>query len=336
MVRHRTLHVIVSTFLFAVALTICTSGCSTPSFNAGDPLEAAPTEMGATEDYAYSDIVVEEEDEDVGMRTKTASNTSAAGASEDSNKVVIKSAYVSLRTRDYDTALDAIRKIIDDAGGNVTSSSESGGRARSITIETRVDPNKLDETVEKLRVVEGCTIQSANVTSDDVTRTYNDTENRIEILNEQYEHYKKMLEEATTTEDMLNISDHMYDVMAEIKSYTDMRDDMKHDADLSRLSVSLEEEVSAGESSESPSGNFAVDAWEDSWGIFGTLLRWAVYALIILLPYLLIGGTVFAIVLVVQRRKRARRQAAPDDAGADDKGADNKGEVESHTPKPPA
>ena len=207
----------------------------------------------------------------------------------------------------------------------MVSSSESGGHARSITIEARVEPGKLEATVEQLRAIDGCTVESANVSASDVTRTYNDTERRIEILNQQYEHYQKMLEEATTTEDMLEISDRMYDVMAEIKSYTDERDDMKHNADHSLLTVTLNEEAAAGETISTTPGNFAADAWEDSWGIFGNVVRSLLYAIILLFPYLLIATIIVLIVRAVRRRKRARTkdadasaaEAAPSAAGSD-------------------
>ncbi len=249
----------------------------------------------------------------------------AKQSSDDANAVVIRTAYVSLRTRSYDDALVAAKSIITNAGGTVVSSSESGGHARSITIEARVEPGKLEATVEQLRAIDGCTVESANVSASDVTRTYNDTERRIEILNQQYEHYQKMLEEATTTEDMLEISDRMYDVMAEIKSYTDERDDMKHNADHSLLTVTLNEEAAAGETISTTPGNFAADAWEDSWGIFGNVVRSLLYAIILLFPYLLIATIIVLIVRAVRRRKRARAkdadasaaEAAPSAAGSD-------------------
>ncbi|MBR3318801.1 MAG: DUF4349 domain-containing protein [Atopobiaceae bacterium] len=296
----------VAMMVLALGVAVLATGCSSSSGGATQR-EA----VVAQEDYAYSSVDAEAD----GLAATEGSADAKAKVSDDAteaeeqNKVVIRSAYVSLSTRSYDDALTSVKKIIDEAGGNITNSSESGGHARTITIDARVDPNKLEETVEKLRNIEGCTIESANISSDDVTRTYNDTERRIEILNEEYEHYKKMLEEATTTEDMLQITDRMYDVMAEIKQYTDARDDMKHDADRSQLSVTLSEEVVAGESSSS-SGNFFVDAWDDSWGIFGHVVRGIVYLFIMFLPYLLIAGTIFAIVLIMHRRRRAKKQAA--------------------------
>ena len=159
----------------------------------------------------------------------------------DEGTMVIKDASVSLRTRSYDAALETVRKIIAEADGTPVRSNETGGYGRMITIEARVDPSKIEQAIEQLRSIEGCTVLYANLNSTDVTRTFNDTERRIEILEEQYEHYKTMLEAATTTEDMLLISDRMYDVLAEIKVLTDQRDDMAHDVSRSLLTVSIEE-----------------------------------------------------------------------------------------------
>lgn len=275
---------------------------------AGSPLVVGCTSSDSSPSASYDSSVASEEY--VGPEEGLAAGTTneAAAKAEDDSSVVIKTASVTLQTRSYDDALASVKKIISDAGGNVTNSRESGGYSRSITIEARVDPSKLESTVEELRGIDGCTVMSANISADDVTRTYNDTERRIEILNEQYEHYKQMLENATTTEDMLEISDRMYDVMAEIKSYTDARDDMKHDADRSLLTVTLDEEVAVGESATTSSpGNFAADAWDDSWGLFGQIMRSLIYALILLVPYLLLAAIIVGIVLLIRRRHPGRK-----------------------------
>ncbi len=298
--RHRLVTPCVLTILLAFFVAGCggTSGGFTPQ-EAPAYDTYAKEEYDATEDYALG--AAASDDVDAKEAQRDASD----------NSVIIRSASVSLKSRDYDSALDAIRAVLDKAGAKQVSSNESGGYSRSITIDSRVDPKKLEQTVEELRKLDGCTVMSANISADDVTRTYNDTERRIEILNEQYEHYKKMLEEAETTEDILAISDRMYEVMAEIKSYTDSRDEMKHNADHSMLSVTLTEETTSG-STPSSSGNFAVDAWEDSWGIFGQVIRSIVYLFIMLIPYLLIAAVIVGIVLIVRRRrpKSARKKDA--------------------------
>lgn len=288
--RHAAIAFAMTLALVGAPLVVgCSSADSSPSASYGS--DAASEEYVSSED---------------GLAASTTNE--AAAKSEDDSSVVIKTASVTLQTRSYDDALASVKKIISDAGGNVTNSRESGGYSRNITIEARVDPSKLEATVEELRGIDGCTVLSANVSADDVTRTYNDTERRIEILNEQYEHYKQMLENATTTEDMLEISDRMYDVMAEIKSYTDARDDMKHDADRSLLTVTLDEEVAAGESPTTSSpGNFAADAWDDSWGLFGQIMRSLIYALILLVPYLLLAAIIVGIVLLIRRRHPGRK-----------------------------
>ena len=151
----------------------------------------------------------------------------------------------------------------------------------------------------------------ANLNSTDVTRTFNDTERRIEILEEQYEHYKTMLEAATTTEDMLLISDRMYDVLAEIKVLTDQRDDMAHDVSRSLLTVSIEEELASGDAGETHD-NIYSNAWEDSWGFFGNALQALVLIIIFLVPFALLAAIIVGIVLFIRRKRKSRVSKAPD------------------------
>lgn len=229
----------------------------------------------------------------------------------DEGTMVIKDASVSLRTRCYDAALETVRKIIADADGTPVRSNETGGYGRMITIEARVDPSKIEQAIEQLRSIEGCTVLYANLNSTDVTRTFNDTERRIEILEEQYEHYKTMLEAATTTEDMLLISDRMYDVLAEIKVLTDQRDDMAHDVSRSLLTVSIEEELASGDAGETHD-NIYSNAWEDSWGFFGNALQALVLIIIFLVPFALLAAIIVGIVLFIRRKRKSRVSKAPD------------------------
>jgi hypothetical protein len=229
----------------------------------------------------------------------------------DEGTMVIKDASVSLRTRNYDAALETVRKIIADADGTPVRSNETGGYGRMITIEARVDPSKIEQAIEQLRSIEGCTVLYANLNSTDVTRTFNDTERRIEILEEQYEHYKTMLEAATTTEDMLLISDRMYDVLAEIKVLTDQRDDMAHDVSRSLLTVSIEEELASGDAGETHD-NIYSNAWEDSWGFFGNALQALVLIIIFLVPFALLAAIIVGIVLFIRRKRKSRVSKAPD------------------------
>lgn len=231
----------------------------------------------------------------------------------DEGTMVIKDASVSLRTRSYDAALETVRKIIADADGTPVRSNETGGYGRMITIEARVDPSKIEQAIEQLRSIEGCTVLYANLNSTDVTRTFNDTERRIEILEEQYEHYKTMLEAATTTEDMLLISDRMYDVLAEIKVLTDQRDDMAHDVSRSLLTVSIEEELASGDAGETHD-NIYSNAWEDSWGFFGNALQALVLIIIFLVPFALLAAIIVGIVLFIRRKRKRRVSKEPEAA----------------------
>ena len=273
----------------ALAMAMSLAGCdgSSSGYTAGA--------QATTEEYVGSTA-----DNEAEAREDTSKES-------DEGTMVIKDASVSLRTRNYDAALETVRKIIADADGTPVRSNETGGYGRMITIEARVDPSKVEQAIEQLRSIEGCTVLYANLNSTDVTRTFNDTERRIEILEEQYEHYKTMLEAATTTEDMLLISDRMYDVLAEIKVLTDERDDMAHNAARSLLRVTIDEELASGQTVESR-GNIYADAWEDSWGFFGNALQALVLLIIFLVPFALVVAAIFALVLLIRRRRRARRQ----------------------------
>ena len=277
----------------ALAMAMSLAGCdgSSSGYTAGA--------QATTEEYVGSTA-----DNEAEAREDTSKES-------DEGTMVIKDASVSLRTRSYDAALETVRKIIADADGTPVRSNETGGYGRMITIEARVDPSKIEQAIEQLRSIEGCTVLYANLNSTDVTRTFNDTERRIEILEEQYEHYKTMLEAATTTEDMLLISDRMYDVLAEIKVLTDQRDDMAHDVSRSLLTVSIEEELASGDAGETHD-NIYSNAWEDSWGFFGNALQALVLIIIFLVPFALLAAIIVGIVLFIRRKRKRRVSKAPD------------------------
>ena len=249
----------------ALAMAMSLAGCdgSSSGYTAGA--------QATTEEYVGSTA-----DNEAEAREDTSKES-------DEGTMVIKDASVSLRTRSYDAALETVRKIIADADGTPVRSNETGGYGRMITIEARVDPSKIEQAIEQLRSIEGCTVLYANLNSTDVTRTFNDTERRIEILEEQYEHYKTMLE----------------------------ADDMAHDVSRSLLTVSIEEELASGDAGETHD-NIYSNAWEDSWGFFGNALQALVLIIIFLVPFALLAAIIVGIVLFIRRKRKSRVSKAPD------------------------
>ena len=101
----------------ALAMAMSLAGCdgSSSGYTAGA--------QATTEEYVGSTA-----DNEAEAREDTSKES-------DEGTMVIKDASVSLRTRNYDTALETVRKIIAEADGTPVRSNETGGYGRTITIE---------------------------------------------------------------------------------------------------------------------------------------------------------------------------------------------------------
>jgi hypothetical protein len=205
----------------------------TPPVEYSTRVAAAPAEMrsltgvmpeyGSLEDSATSpDALALAKDgpleggADSVLTNKQASTTETGRA-----PVVVRSASRTIETTAYDTDSQMIDNLVDEYAGYYESDSQSGspiepgqsvGRERDMSI--RVPSAQLDEFLTGLDVIGNIVFK--NQSAQDVSDQYYDTTARLNALKAQREQIERLMETTTDLPGIVELSDRLYDLQAEI------------------------------------------------------------------------------------------------------------------------
>jgi hypothetical protein len=234
-------------------------------------------------------------------------SANAAGA----ERMIVYTGQLSLVVKDTQATVEQITQITKDAGGFVISSNtyQDQGHARA-TMSIRVpgeDLTQLKATLAKVKAL-AMTVESENLTGQDVTDQYADTQAEIENLTAQRDSYRKLLDRATKMEDILSIQSRLDQVQGQINTLTGRQLKLKDSVKLATVNISLTPDELAQPiqvAGWQPQGT-ARDAFRallNALKFIGNLLIWG--GICVLPVALLVGVPVFLVIrFVLSRRKK--------------------------------
>ena len=138
---------------------------------------------------------------------------------------IIYTASMQLQTRDFDATLSKINELLSRYGGYIASSSvdgtppqQYGDPGRYAQIRVRVRAENLDafmnETGETAEVI------SRNLSSDDVTASYFDTESRLKMYQTQYDRILEIMKKAETVDELITLENELSRISYEMDYLT--------------------------------------------------------------------------------------------------------------------
>jgi hypothetical protein len=174
-----------------------------------------------------------------------------AGDEQLVERVVIRSASLSIVVPDPAASVKEIGQLADEMGGFVVSSNtfqsyfaEADLSAERGSITIRVPSERLDEALERIK--EAATeVQSENVSGQDVTQEFTDLQSRLRNLEAAEEQLLEIMDSATDTEDVLNVFENLRRVREEIEVIKGRIQFLSESARLSAISVDLIPDVAA-------------------------------------------------------------------------------------------
>lgn len=236
--------------LLAVCLALTACGASSGSSASSTAAYASPSMMKA--DFApeaaeapAAVAMTEAATDDTAARVN-----SAAGESTpmDSSRKIVRNAWLSLETKEFDTALSSLSALISEKGGYIESQSEdgrslrqSGYYSRSASITARVPAEQLDAVISAAGGF--CNIVSRSTSSDDITDRYFDSEARLRSLELQEERLLDILSKAEKLDDVITLEQALSEVRYEIESLTASLRRMDSQVAYSTLNIDLSEVV---------------------------------------------------------------------------------------------
>ena len=225
--------------LLLLALTLCLlTGCG-----GGASMESG-ADMAPSEGFnKFQESEIYEEDMMFDSGNISDSMTSTTRPYGDDVKLILR-ADLRLETVDFDDAVEKLNKLVSDCGGYYEQSDvdmgsyySDGYRYGRYTV--RIPKDKYDTFLNS--VGEVCHVTSRNESAEDVGLQYYDIESRIRLLEIKQERLMKLLEQASTMEDIITLENALSDIQYQLESNNIQKNRYDSLIDYSTISIRLEQ-----------------------------------------------------------------------------------------------
>jgi hypothetical protein len=219
--------------ILMIALVLSACGGSAATSSAPEVMPAAAPQAAAEAPRAASGAAFDQ----AGSAPADASNREASQPQID--RLVIKTAQVSLQVENVREAEAAVRAKVQALGGYVVRAANSGAdEALSAEITFRVPAQRFDEA---LAGVQGLAkkVLGRTVSGDDVTEEFVDLQSRLRNLEATRDRLVTFLDKAATVEEALKVNESLSQIQGQIEQVKGRTEYLKQSAALSTVTVSL-------------------------------------------------------------------------------------------------
>lgn len=216
----------------------------------------------------------------------------------DQERRVIYTAYLDLEVKHYQQALNQIETEIDNHNGYIvtTETNQTSQSLHSGSLTARIPQASFQTFVTSLEN-EAITITHRHISGEDVTERYIDLESRLQARELVEKRLLSFMDEAETTEDLLQISSDLADVQVEIEQIKGQMHYLENKSDLATVTINI------SENRVDLVGEENLDTWERTKQQFMKSVNFILSAgssLVVFMigniPILLIGGVILLIV----------------------------------------
>lgn len=169
------------------------------------------------------------------------------GASNASDRLIIKNAEMTLLVADTAVAIDRLTQIIGDFGGYIISSREwfvdwYGDNYKNATYTFAVPVDQFERALGRLRSL-SVRVLDEHATGEDVTQEFVDLESRLRNLEATRDRIRTFLERATTVEEALEVNQELSNIDAQIEETKGRMNFLAGRAAFSTITVTLQPEL---------------------------------------------------------------------------------------------
>lgn len=227
---------------------------------------------------------------------------------------IVRTGYVAMRAEDVTGTAVTIRALVAKSGGLISSEdTQRSNDATYATITAQVPADRLDTFLRDVSALG--TVDSLNVSAQDVTAQAVDLDARINALQTSIDRLTELLAQAQRVEDLLTIETQLSQRQAELDALRAQRQYLSEQVALSTVTVTVSP-LTAITDVDAPG---FLSGLQSGWSAFVSLVMVAVTALGFLLPFaviLLIVAIPAAFALVQHARRRRRERADTPEAGS--------------------
>ena len=197
--------------------------------------------------YNYSSSIKEEVAFDAIFDTESDEGFKGTGSvttdqSQTTDRKIIKTANMSAETKNFDEFLSIVEGYLSEKGGYIenketNNNTDFSGRKCYLTI--RIPEAELDGLMKKIS--ENATVTYENISANDVTDSYNDSQRQIEVLETEQQRLLELLKKAESLDDILEIESRLTQIRYELSSYEQQIEEYDDSVSYSTLSLNVSE-----------------------------------------------------------------------------------------------
>jgi len=292
-----------------ISLVLVISLCACSSKSAGSSYN-----KGYAPETAYDDAL------DIGFTADSSENTSMgsdgkytdSASKENLGYKIIKNARLRLISRNFDEDIASIEKLLNEYEGYVSSSEIQGTKpeaygdyGRTASLVVRIKQENLDAFLQSTGNL--CEVTYKNISTDDVTTQYFDTQSRLKVYQTQYDRIIELIAKAENIEDLITLEAELTRITYEIESLT--TDIKRWDNLISYSTVTINITEKNTLSNISSNNSFFGKIAE---GFLSTLSSVGVFfaelfaGIIIYSPVLIIFAVVLVVIIVILKKKNIK------------------------------
>lgn len=297
---------ILTTFFFLLMLVLAACGEQASFESAVMEEPAAAFDTADFGDFETSEEMMAE-DGNFGVTANAASEGSSQVFQE---RLIIRTANMSLLVTDTEAAMATISRMAEENGGWVVNSSlfQYNEDAKTGNITIRVPSSGFNSALEALRGM-AVEVRNESTTGQDVTEEFVDLSARLENLEATAERVRGFLDETETVEEALAVNQELSRLESEIEAMKGRLQFLSQSASFSTITVDLTPDVVAQpiDTSWRPAIVFrnAIDSLVDA---LQDVAEFGIWFVVYMLPLLLIVGVpLWLIGRFIWRRVRRRR-----------------------------
>lgn len=269
---------------------------------------------GAPTNFEMSSTSIALSNQQVVAQLQATQSAPADAQQPTQTRIIIRNATLRIVVSDTEAMLDEIAALAEEFGGWIVNSNISRvttpSREEAVrgTINIRVMAERLAEALERIKSG-ALSVESENVTGQDVTQQYVDLTSRLTNLQAAETQLQSIMEDARRTEDVLSVYNELVRVRGEIEVIQGQIQYYSESAAFSSISVELVPEALETPieiAGWSPEGT-ARGAFVALLNVLRFLVDVAITLVVLVLPLALIVGVPG---WLIYRRVRRRRQAA--------------------------
>ncbi|MCM8901699.1 DUF4349 domain-containing protein [Caldicoprobacter algeriensis] len=235
----------------------------------------------------------------------------SAGAQAGVERKIIRSAYLSMETTEFDRTVDEIIGRVNVYLGYIESSEIQGkptyqGQVsnRKAHFEIRVPSKSFDSFIGDM--VELGNVTSRQIRGEDITGQYLDVEARLKSLRLQEERLLTLLSKAEKLQDIIELERELSRVRYEIENYTGTLKQWDNMVQYSRVSVDVYEvrQIKKEEPEPITWGDRIVNGFIKSWERLGQLFADLAVFIVSAVPYLVVLAVMVGVLWSIAKRSK--------------------------------